>query len=200
VDGTHTLALTVKLPRQRRLQERCSILADVVRQVAPIYRLPKTTANQRQLIETMIGAAIWYLPEAEDLWTTQISVKALQSFHPDSGMASPKLTADHEYPRKVAATELLGLKWEVIDDPAEELLRRYMGRYGRYNYITPNENRRLMKFQRAATFASVTKAYGAAGVILVSTTRADLAKVKLRDPVVIEALVSGRDGENIAGG
>jgi hypothetical protein len=184
-----------KITRADRLKERCSILADIVRQVAPIYRLSATTANQRQLIETMIGAAIWYLPQGGELWTTRISVKAIESFHPVSGVASPKLTADHEFPRKVAATELLGLDWDTIVDPSSELLLRYTERYGRFNYITPNENRRLMQYQRTAKFESVTKAYEQAGVVLLAVTHGDLATIKMRNQLVIEGLISGRLGD-----
>jgi hypothetical protein len=183
-----------KLARSVRLRERCSILADIVRQVAPIYRLSATTMNQRQLIETMIGAAIWYLPQGGDLWTNRISVKAIESFHPVSGVASPKLTADHEFPRKVAATELLSLDWDTVVDPSSELLLRYTERYGRFNYITPNENRRLMQFQRTAKFETVKKAYEQAGVVLLAATRGDLVRIKMRDRAVIEELISGGIG------
>src|SRR5579859_3607181 len=100
-----------RLPHDKKLAERCAVLADVIRSIIPIYHSPKTTENQRHLIETMIGAAIWYLPTGSGLWTGMISLRAIQAFHPDSGVETPKLTADHNFPRKVAAKELLYLAW-----------------------------------------------------------------------------------------
>jgi hypothetical protein len=39
--------------------------------------------------------------------TGKMSVEAIKAHHPESGVQEPKLTADHEYPRKIAAADLL---------------------------------------------------------------------------------------------
>ncbi len=52
--------------RKIKLKERCDALADIVESVNPVYHNPVTTEDQRQFIETMIGAAIWYLPVVEE--------------------------------------------------------------------------------------------------------------------------------------
>src|SRR4051812_40828960 len=96
-----------RISGNNKLAERCNVLSEVVRSIAPIYLASATTENQRQLVETMIGAAIWYLPQAAGLWNGMISINAVQNFHPNNGIEKPKLTADHSFPRKVAAKQLL---------------------------------------------------------------------------------------------
>jgi hypothetical protein len=93
--------------REARLKERCETLADIVEGVGPVYHDATATEDQRRFIETIIGAALWYLPVPEKCWTGKVSVEAINSHHPNSGDQNPKLTADHEYPRKIAAADLL---------------------------------------------------------------------------------------------
>ncbi len=86
-------------------------MADIVESVGPVYHDATATEDQRRFIvvETIIGAALWYLPVPEKCWTGKVSVEAINSHHPnsgDSGDQNPKLTADHEYPRKIAAADL----------------------------------------------------------------------------------------------
>jgi hypothetical protein len=138
----------------------------------------------------MIGAAIWYFPQGPESWTGRISAEALHSHHPESGETKPKLTADHEYPRKVAAVELLQINWDQTLEPGEILLQLYAKKYGRFNYITPRENRSLMSYQRATAFQDPMTAYAFARIRLVSITRAELVRVKARDAAAIEAALA----------
>jgi len=115
-----------------------------------------------------------------------ISVEAIRGFHPETGIEKPKLTADHSFPRKVAAKELLNLAWNDYSNASAELLRRYSEAYGRFNLITSTENRKLMRFQRTNTFASTTKSYELAEVVLLSITREQLIGIKARDKAVVE--------------
>ena len=79
-----------------RLKKRCEALAGMITGIKPVYEDPHTSEDQRRFIETVIGAAVWYLPEVEECWTGMMSLAALRSHHPDSG-GEPKLTKDHEY-------------------------------------------------------------------------------------------------------
>ena len=73
----------MKIERDTRLTERCNILAHTIVAVRPIYSGASTTSNQRQLLETMIGAALWYMPQLKSHWTGQISMAVLKKFHPE---------------------------------------------------------------------------------------------------------------------
>jgi hypothetical protein len=121
----------------------------------------------------MIGAAIWYLPQPNDLWTQNISVDALNALQ-----AGGKLTKDHNYPRKCAARELLRTAAEELT--ADFILHRYMTKYGTFNLVTKEENRRLMKYQRADSFKTPEEAYSKAAITLVPMENDQAGKLKLR--------------------
>jgi hypothetical protein len=70
--------------RAQKLKERCQALADVLKAIGGIYRKPDISENQKHFIETMIGAALWYLPVVDECWTGRISIEAIKSCHPDS--------------------------------------------------------------------------------------------------------------------
>ena len=109
--------------------------------------------------------------------------------HPDSGTANPKLTADHEYPRKVAATELLQLDWEHEVDPRQTIVRLYRSRYGRFNLVTPHENKLLVRHQKATVFRDPETAYRAAGIRLLAVTHDELALLRARNREFIEKIL-----------
>jgi hypothetical protein len=71
---------------------------------------------------------LWYLPIPEECWTGKVSVEAINSHHPGSGDQDPKLTADHEYPRKFAAAEQLERYLGEDTNLRDELLRLYRSR------------------------------------------------------------------------
>jgi hypothetical protein len=155
----------------------------------PLYHNGSTTRNQKHLIETMIGAAIWYFPQGKELWSGAISIEAIKAFHPNSGTSKPKLTADHEYPRKVAATELLHRDWSQETDPGKTMLQLYKSRYGRFNLVTPRENKLLVNHQRETVFRDPQTAYELAGIRLLAITSDQLALVKSRSQELIEMLL-----------
>jgi hypothetical protein len=125
----------------------------------------------------MIGAAIWYLPQADELWTGMISVDALKMLQ--TGRKLTDLTKDHNYPRKCAARELLQMRDE--DLTTESVLYLYKTKYGRFNLVTREENRRLMKYQKAGTFSTPEEAYLGASVRLVPMHVDQGGKLTLRE-------------------
>lgn len=150
----------------KKLHERADIVARTVISQQPFYASASCTANQRQLLETMVGAAIWYFPQGEDLWTGAVSVAALTVLGESLQPKKVKLTKDHHYPRKFSAMELFNLDWSAIESPAEEVTSRYLERYGQFNYVLPEENKQLVKYQRSHTFVSPSHAYQEAGIEL----------------------------------
>ena len=112
-------------------------MVELIVRIQPIY--DNADNVQRTLIETMIGAALWYIPKSEGAWTGFVSVGVLESFHPDSGNPKPKISEEHVYPRKQAAKQLL--KMANLD---KEMLRRsYREKYGKLHLITPEENKKV---------------------------------------------------------
>lgn len=144
------------------------------------------TARQRALLETIIGASLWYIPKPVRAWTGKISVGALQAFHPESGIGNPRLSEEHVYPRKIAARLLL-------TDPALtglSLAQQFRATYGRVHLITPEENKAVQRYQRVDVFSTPDAAYSAAGINLVELSDHLLPKVKKRNREVIESILS----------
>jgi hypothetical protein len=154
-----------------RLAERADVVARTVISQQAFYRSELCSPNQRQLLETMIGAAIWYFPQSDDLWTGSISVEALTALAESSSPKTVKLTKDHHYPRKVAAAELFAMDWAALADPGAVVLDRYLQAYGQFNYVLPEENKRLVKYQKTHSFVSPDHAYRQAGIELRSLSR-----------------------------
>lgn len=169
---------------------RCSVIAELVQRMQPFYRAEDTIDYQRQHVETIVGAGLWYIPNS-GLWTGRVSRAAIASYHPNEGEKRPKLTQDHYYPRKAAARELLNTDWSTVDDPAYEVTRRYIEVYGRFNHITPSENRALMPYQKVDRFVTPEQAYASAGVVLVAVSPEELQRIKGRDEHIIDALLNG---------
>lgn len=166
--------MRVKVDFEQKLRERAAVIANTVISQQAFYSSPDCSYNQKQLLETMVGAALWYLPQSNKMWTGCISIGAVKEFVNSSKPKSVKLTKDHHYPRKVSAAELFSLDWKEIEDPVAEVYNRYVERYGQYNYVLPLENKQLVKYQKTNTFTSPEESYRQAGIELVSLTTEQL--------------------------
>ena len=122
-----------------KILDKANVIARTVMSQQDFYLSEDCNANHKQLLETMIGAAIWYLPQGKELWTGDISIKALKKLFESNNPQKITLTKDHHYPRNVAAAELLKLDWSKFPCPSEEVLKRYKNIYGRYNLVLPEE-------------------------------------------------------------
>ena len=175
-----------------RLLERADVVARTVLSQQAFYQSHQCSPNQRQLLETMVGAAIWYFPQTDDLWTRMISVDALRAFVHTSRSTEVKLTKDHHYPRKVAASELFALDWSLIDNPAAEVLQRYLNRYGQFNYVLPEENKRLVKYQKTHSFKSPDCSYASAGIKLIQLSLPLFKEICSGDAELASLLLAGK--------
>ena len=119
------------------------------------------TSNEdsKRFVETTIGAAIWYLPKKTALlFTGKISKEAI---------IKNERSEDHLFPRKIAAQEILEFDWESESDPVETLCNAYLQKYGRFNYVSKAENKKLIKFQKSTVFSDADTAYANAKIELV---------------------------------
>jgi hypothetical protein len=170
--------------REAKLVEQCSVVAALITAMRPVY----DGANERQqaLLETIIGAGIWYIPKPVRAWTGRISKGALQAFHPDSGVERPRLSEEHVYPRKVTARLLLA----DASLNGQSLVEQFREKYGRVHLITSEENKAVQPFQRVGVFKSPDEAYASAGITLIDLPDEALRKVKKRERETIEAYLS----------
>ena len=170
--------------RDEILEEQCAVVAALIIAIRPVYG--SASARQRALLETIVGAGLWYIPKPSRAWTGFMSLGALRAFHPDSGVDRPKLSEEHIYPRKVAAQLLL----EDLALDAASLASAFREKYGRVHLITSEENKMVQPHQRAGVFVSPEAAYVSAGIQLVEIAEEDLRLVKRRDRERIDSILS----------
>ena len=139
---------------ENRILDKAEFIARTVISQQPFYFSENCNKNHKQLLETMVGAAIWYLPQSQELWTGNISIKALRKLLNSDTPYKMTLTKDHHYPRKIAAAELFKLEWSTFSSPAEEVLKLYKTIYGRFNFVLPEENKYLVQYQKGKVFVS----------------------------------------------
>jgi hypothetical protein len=164
-----------------KMEKQCAILAEIVISIRSAYA--NADPEQKVLIETMIGAAIWYIPKSPDAWTGSISLGALKAFHPDSKVEKPKISEEHVYPRKVAARRLL--EDGALD--ASTMAKVFREKYGQLHYITSNENKVVQPYQRVDVFTTPADAYAKAGITLIPVEKQHLRQIKKRNRDIIDS-------------
>lgn len=166
--------------RESNIDARCDVLVKIIKAIRPIYF--EVSIYQRDLIETTIGAAIWYIPKPYSAWTGKISLAAIESFRP-SPKSEPKLSEEHVFPRKAAARELLTstLNFSIFR-------KLYREQYGKLHYVTPLENKILARFQNVNILKKQKDVYKAAGIKLINISTEELRQIKKRNKSVINYL------------
>ena len=148
------------------IREKCEIIEKIIISIYDLYK--SSTIHQQSLIETTIGASLFYISSKKDYWTGYISIDAKKN-------KNEKLTKEHQYPRKIAARELLNMT-EAIKNGETSVFKLFEEKYAKFNYVTSSENQKLKKYQKNTIFIDVESSYKNAGVELVKITEIELKK------------------------
>ena len=141
----------------KRKQSKYQAFHYLLKQLADFYKDADEAAQQ--LLETTVGATIFYLPTRKKLhYSGMISAEALES---------GKETQEHMFPRKIAATALL----KSVPDTVQLLIDKCDGLYLRYHIVTPSQNKQLCPFQKHDVFVNPETAYFKAGIQLINDPR-----------------------------
>lgn len=155
------------------IKEKCEILEKVIIATADAYSQKGVTPNQKALLETMIGAAIFYISNSESLYTGFTSEKAIEAVR--NGFPVGQLTKEHAYPRKIAGKFLLTTGYKnFFDGNNNGLYDLFMNELGRYNCVTKKENEALKPFQKDDTFTDIETSYRKAGITLKKISKEEL--------------------------
>lgn len=149
--------------QHKNLEKRALLLSQMILNTADLYHASEE--GERGLLETLVGAAIWYLPNHAQLFNGKISQAALISLKANPGQT--KLVEEHAIPRKVAGRQLYTVYLQELQNNPEMIIRLYQDSFGRYNLVLKEENDRLKKYQRAEVFVNEGEAYRQAGIELV---------------------------------
>lgn len=144
--------------------EKAELLSKVVILTSDLYHNGELTKAQKGLLETIIGAGIFYLPK-KSLYSGYISKAALIQLETDP--QNTKLVEEHSFPRKIAGKKLYTDFLQEIKENPDGLKELYINRLGRYNLVLKSENDGLKKWQKDGTFIDEETAYKEAKIELV---------------------------------
>ena len=96
----------------------------------------QASVEEQAYLETVVGAAVFYLPQSVDHFGGYISLACLQGCLEDE-----RRVKDHIYPRKRAGRHLLTTSFT-----AAELHDLYHNELARFMYLTPSENSKMVNF------------------------------------------------------
>ncbi len=147
------------------LLEKAEILSRMIMNTRADYMSSGATEKQKGLLETLVGAGIWYLPSSDELYSGKISVSAYEALQANPRLT--KLVEEHGYPRKVAGNHLYTKYFDRITPDGSGLVDLYVNHFGRFNLVLKIENGRLKPFQKVSTFVDESSAYEHAGIDLV---------------------------------
>jgi len=147
------------------LKEKADILAQVVLLTADLYHSELLNEAQKGLLETLLGAGIWYLPSSKLLFSGKISKAAINALETEP--TKTKLVEEHGFPRKVAGRSLYVNHLNDLKNNVSKLEELYINKFGRYNLVLKAENDKLKKFQKVDIFTTEEDAYTKADIELV---------------------------------
>lgn len=159
------------------LSKRAKVLSDTIIAISEIYNSDLLDEGQKGMLETLIGARIFYLPSSKKLFSGMISIDALNLIKSNPSI---KLVEEHGFPRKVAGKKLLTEHLEELKSDEGKLENLYVNQMGKYNLVLKDENNRLKKHQKTDVFISESAAYELAGIKLVSIQNIDYESPQLK--------------------
>lgn len=88
-----------------------------------------------------------------------------------------KLTKEHQFPRKIAAKEMLSDS-KLLSAKESSILTLYKEKYAKFNFVTPSENKRISRHQKDTVFKDIETAYKNADIILEQLTFNELKQLR----------------------
>jgi len=154
------------------LKSKLDVLSKMVVATKSVY--DASTEDQKALLQTLAGAAIWYMPSGIELYSGKISTVALAAIELNP---NTKLVEEHSFPRKIAG-KLLFENAEKLADDTNYLTELYLKQFGKYNLVLKIENDRVKKYQKVDSFLSEQDAYERAGIQLVDFSKENYQEYK----------------------
>jgi hypothetical protein len=119
------------------LHPKLNALHGMVNAIRELYA--RSSAEEQVYLETVIGAAVFYLPQSVDHFAGYMSIEALRNTIEDE-----RRVKDHIFPRKRAGRHLL-----TTPLTQAQLHEKYHNELARFMYLTPSENARMVNYHDA---------------------------------------------------
>lgn len=153
------------------MNTRIELLAKFIINTAPIYNSKETNARQKALMETIVGAGVFYLPSGNDYYNGFISQAALDALGNNN---KTKLVKEHPFPRKITGKLCYTKYLNLIEEDLGNLDKLYHEKFGRWNYVLESENKKLIKYSKTHNFIDENTSYLLSGIELVAMSLADI--------------------------
>lgn len=131
------------------LVEKMKVVYSLVKNTFHDYYSESTSNKQRSTFQVIVGAAIFYMPTTNDLYSGFMSVNAKEKL---GSTKETKLVKEHSFPRKVGGRLLYELYKKEIDRGGEltldDFVELYQTRLGKYNFVLKEENEKLKQYQK----------------------------------------------------
>ena len=158
------------------MNTRIELLAKFIISTAPIYHAKETNGRQKALMETIVGAGVFYLPHGTNLYSGYISKAAIIALEQNN---KTKLVKEHPFPRKITGKLCYTEYLTLIENDLENLERLYYKKFGIWNYVLEGENKKLIQHSKSHNFIDEKTSYLLSGIELVPI---DLASIRLIRP------------------
>ena len=164
-----------KMKKNNTLSEKAALLARVVVATSTIYKDERLSKAQRNMLQTIIGAGIFYISSNEDLYSGKISKAAREALRNNPDV---NLVKEHAYPRKIAGQHLFERHVDRLVADLSALEGLFKSEMGKYNLVLKAENDRLRKHQRTENFLGEEEAYRQAGIEMVALSPEEYRALK----------------------
>lgn len=128
------------------LDERILVLHQIIESTSEFYFNSGLNEGQTGLYDTIIGAALWYLPSGTELFSGKISESALESL--ENNPLTTKLVEEHSFPRKIGGKYLYELHRALGKLTKDDIIEVYKEKLGKFNLVLKEENDALKRYQR----------------------------------------------------
>lgn len=128
------------------LDERILVLHQIIESTSEFYFNSGLNEGQTGLYDTIIGAALWYLPSGTELFSGKISESALESL--ENNPLTTKLVEEHSFPRKIGGKYLYELHRALGKLTKDDIIEVYKEKLGKFNLVLKEENDALKKYQK----------------------------------------------------
>lgn len=128
------------------LDERILVLHQIIESTSEFYFNSGLNEGQTGLYDTIIGAALWYLPSGTELFSGKISERALESL--ENNPLTTKLVEEHSFPRKIGGKYLYELHRALGKLTKDDIIEVYKEKLGKFNLVLKEENDALKKYQK----------------------------------------------------
>ena len=128
------------------LDERILVLHQIIESTSEFYFNSNLNKGQTGLYDTIIGAALWYLPSGVELFSGKISKRALESL--ENNPMTTKLVEEHSFPRKIGGKYLYELHKALGKLTRADIIEVYKEKLGKFNLVLKEENDGLKKYQK----------------------------------------------------